>query len=753
MRDMSQTIEQLGSMPEAMTSLPQWLVWRFETFDGDKKPRKVPYYLNGKKRRGKQGADEDRAALATFEKVSSALASGRWDGIGFAFLPGDGLIGIDIDAAVNADTGEVSPICSEIIARCNSYTELSPSGSGVHIIVRGETPTFKDNTVKVEVFCGAQFFTCTGQQWGGTPSDVRPLAADTLAWLRSVVKGAPAAGSAPTAGGSSSSSNASGKYCIAALASAEQRIRSCGEGGRNNALNREAYGLGQLVHTGAISEGLIRAALMSAAQACGLSAAEAEQTINSGLRGGMAAPRSLPEPRVQERRPAQARAGGGSAPTADDEGQDDPTSGSAEEEEDRSWRKKLLVSESGGIKDCRENVYTVLMNHPRVKGLVAFDEFAYQIKKMRQPPWPSPEGEWTVNDDYELGLWLATQLRMVVRSEGVLVAGVAMAANRAKFHPVRDYLNALRWDGTPRLSHWLAECLGAEDNNYHGLVGRWYLMGMVNRAINPGCQMDNMIVLEGRQGEGKSSALRILGGEWFADTPVKVGDPDALLSLAGVWMYEIAELDSFNRADITAVKQYVTSREDRVREPYARRHTTRPRTCVLAGTTNQNEYLKDSTGARRFWPVAVGEMDLLKLSRWRDQLFAEARHLLEAGERYHPTREESRRYLEEQQQDREIQDPWLEEIADWLDDPAQAARSRFTTSNLLTECLRVPPDRIDGAKNMATRVGVVMHKLGWKKQRGTTGARVWYYVRPSASAAAEAGGPALSTPASEWDPV
>ena len=142
--------------PSELTSRQQWLVWRFEKKDGDKKPRKVPYYVNGSKRFGKQGDTEDRAKLAAYDDAKAAAEYG-FDGLGFAFLPGDGLIGIDIDS--NADT----ELAHKIIAGCNSYAETSPSGNGWHIFVKGETKTFKSNDVGIEVFCGSQFFTMRQQ--------------------------------------------------------------------------------------------------------------------------------------------------------------------------------------------------------------------------------------------------------------------------------------------------------------------------------------------------------------------------------------------------------------------------------------------------------------------------------------------------------------------------------------------------------------------------------------------------------------
>ena len=323
-------VDRLGAVPEAMSSRPQWLVWRFIRKTGQDKPSKVPFYVNGHPRgwpNGKpkaapgakveptadqpqvdQGHELDRAALVTMAEAVNALARGRWDGLGFAFLPGDGLIGIDVDKAIDLDTGEIAEHCLAIIQRCGSYTELSPSGTGVHVIVAGETDTFKDNEVGVEVFCGRQFFTVTGNVHGWPGRAVEPIAGDTLAWLREMVKGKPSPAPAPapevqrTMQAAADADKSARRYCMAALESAVQRMRGAGSGSRNNTLNTEAFGLAQLVNTGGISETTIRAALADAARSCGLADAEIEATMGSGIRAGLAEPRRLPE---RERRPSR----------------------------------------------------------------------------------------------------------------------------------------------------------------------------------------------------------------------------------------------------------------------------------------------------------------------------------------------------------------------------------------------------------------------------------------------------------------
>lgn len=313
------------NIPEQLKDRQQWLVWRFVQKPGQKKPSKMPYYANGylrgwpagKPRDGQptdaqpqvdQGHPLDRAALVDFYTAMERAAISDYDGVGFAFLPGDGLIGIDLDAACASKHGSIRDACG-------TFTERSPSGTGLHIIGLGTCETFKSNDVGIEVFCGRQFFTVTGHHDEASPLDLREIPADVLDKLRRTVERAkeaaraakeqaePAPAQAPAVASNAEAS----RYCLAALESAVQRLRSATEGGRNDLLNGEAYGLGQLLHTGGISEATVRAALQDAAQACGLPAGEAKATISSGLRAGQMNPRALPQREQQApRRPAAA---------------------------------------------------------------------------------------------------------------------------------------------------------------------------------------------------------------------------------------------------------------------------------------------------------------------------------------------------------------------------------------------------------------------------------------------------------------
>ncbi len=424
-------------------------------------------------------------------------------------------------------------------------------------------------------------------------------------------------------------------------------------------------------------------------------------------------------------------------------------------EDPNAWRS-LLLRKDDRIIDCRENIYLILKHHPQWAGVIHANVFARRIVKRRPPPWWMNGGfvpgmAWDDDDNLRLGLWLAQQERLIVRSADNLALAAGWAARESPWHPVREYLDGLEWDGVSRHDDWLTDYLGVRKTDYTVLSGRYFLTGMVVRIYEPGCMLRSMPILEGPQFQGKSTALRILGGAWFGDTPLDLNSKDVYLVIQGCWLYEIAELDAFNRAEATRIKAFISSLKDRFRAPYDRDVADHERQTVFAGTTNQDEYFKDPTGNTRYWPWQTQEVDLINLdglSALRDQLLAEAVVRYRRGERWHPTREEQLQLFEPEQAAREIADPWQRMIYNWLEKQTGA---RINTNDILFDCLKIEPGKVDGTRSMATRVGTVMKRLGWHKQRETEGARGYYYERPEKKPSQESAGGARPTPVTQRD--
>lgn len=402
---------------------------------------------------------------------------------------------------------------------------------------------------------------------------------------------------------------------------------------------------------------------------------------------------------------------------------------SAEDDDEPIWRKQCFWKD-GRLRECRENVFQILQHFPAWQGCLAMDDFANVIRIRKDTPLGQKAGEvWDEDQDFKLGLWMAQAFRLFIKSSGVISEGVRATAKANAYHPVREWLEGLPWDGTPRLDDWLTDYAGVAKTPYSSLIGRLFLIGMVARIYRPGCKMDTALILEGLQGEGKSTIAKALAGEWFSDTAFVMGDKDSFIGLRGKWAYELAELESFNRSESTRTKAFISSSTDSYRAPYDRVSKDHPRQCVFIGTTNQYEYLKDSSGNRRYWPVlCTGELNAAGLRDMREQIFAEAVQLYKQGMNWWATKDQQNLLISPQQEERELHDVWEIVIYQWLENTC--TKYEVTSLDVLVGALKMEVSKIDGARQSAMRVGVCMRKLGWTKKRQTGGAREWVYVRP-----------------------
>jgi predicted P-loop ATPase len=298
-------------------------------------------------------------------------------------------------------------------------------------------------------------------------------------------------------------------------------------------------------------------------------------------------------------------------------------------------------------------------------------------------------------------------------------AAIDATAQENAYHPIRDYLTGLEWDGVPRLDAWLHDFLGAEDSSYTAGVGRLFLIGMVARIMKPGCKNDYTLILEGPQGLRKSSACKVLAGgsRYFSDSlpPVREGSKDLASHLAGKLLIEVAEMSAASRADCEALKAFLTRTEETYRPAYARTEVKQPRQCVFIGTTNRSEYLRDATGDRRFWPVKCGvsgdPCDIDGLQEARDQLFAEAFHLYQRGEKWWPDSDFEVEYIRPEQAKRYDDHPWLGTLETHF--RTHPDMREVTVSGLLN----VPIGKTAAGRADKATVKDCLQKLGWVHRR------------------------------------
>ncbi len=327
---------------------------------------------------------------------------------------------------------------------------------------------------------------------------------------------------------------------------------------------------------------------------------------------------------------------------------EDETGVSKEEfkEANAKWQSQLTRNaKTGAVEDTLNNAVMVMQNDIKLAGFGGMDTFANMPVKTGSLPWwkyDPKDTAWTDSDLAELSLYLERYYGIVNR-QNIKTARTAVWGRNA-FHPIRDYLKSLEWDGKPRLDTLLVDYLGAQDNAYVRAVTRKFFVAAVARVLNPGTQFDEILTLEGPQGCGKSQFIRrIAGDDWVNDSLQTFTGKEAYEALQGSWFVEVAELAANRRADVNQSKHFISKQSDRFRKAYAELTGNYKRQCVFVGTTNQADFLRDMTGNRRWWIVSVdgsGPKDIWKdLAAERDQIFAEARHFFEAGEPIHLDKE------------------------------------------------------------------------------------------------------------------
>lgn len=383
------------------------------------------------------------------------------------------------------------------------------------------------------------------------------------------------------------------------------------------------------------------------------------------------------------------------------------------------------ITENGKALPIVTNALVALRRDPDIRDAFAFDQMQRTTMMMHAVGAPLAPFEWrAVGDDDVTVLTEFLQkagLRRIAR-ETVRDALNARAKENA-FHPLRDYLGGLKWDGQKRLNVWMTTRLGAELSEYTAAVGKMFFISMVARIIEPGVKCDYMVVLEGIQGAMKSAACAVIGGEWFSDNlPDVSGGKDVSQHLRGKWLIEVGEMHAMNRTESAQLKAFITRQIERYRPSYGRFEVVEPRQCIFIGTTNQEAYLRDETGGRRFWPVKVGAIDIDGLIDDRDQLFAEAVHLYRLGEPWWPDRVFEQKHIKPQQDSRYEADAWQELISSYL-----TTQSKVTVGQVAKEAIYIEAARIGTADQR--RIAAIMERLGWGRLPVDSQGRRWWSKR------------------------
>lgn len=385
-----------------------------------------------------------------------------------------------------------------------------------------------------------------------------------------------------------------------------------------------------------------------------------------------------------------------------------------------------VIVSPGKPKATVDNIATVLELDTRWSNRIRYNQFRDVIEVDGKP----------LGDRFEIQLvrWL-DRVYMLGASPKLVHDGVIGASITSEFHPLQDYLDRVgtTWDGVDRVDGWLSHYLGVDDSPLTRAMGAKFLVSMVARAwaeLPDGVKVDTTLVLIGRQGARKSTALAALAGrDWFSDSPLDLRNPkDAMAQLRGVWLYEFAELDSISPRNVTTVKAFLSAMVDKYRPAYGRNSASHARSVVFCGTTNAESgaFLTDPTGSRRFWPVEIGAIDLEALERDRDQIWGEAVAMYRAGAQWWIEGKQAETLADYSERYQQF-DAWGDVIAAWAKGPPRIKEA--TPSEILSEALDIPTGQ--QTKGHQMRIASAMATLGWTRHRPRRdGRRITVWAEP-----------------------
>ena len=364
------------------------------------------------------------------------------------------------------------------------------------------------------------------------------------------------------------------------------------------------------------------------------------------------------------------------------------------------------------------NASRILQFYENFRGNIWYDDFRGRVYHTLYGSTPQP---WTDRETRRVTVAIQQQLKLPRFQLSLVHDAITHAAECHPRHSLRDWLDSLKWDGNDRLESWLGDTAGVVMDEYTQAVGRNWLIGMVARAYKPGCKMDNMPVLEGVSGLKKTQFLGVLGGDWYKSLTMQFGEKDFLQALRGAWLVEIPDMAGFTRSEHTKVLATITTAIDSYRAPYGRVPEDVPRTCIFAATSETDDYLSDSRGKRRYWPIRCVDIDLDVLRGMRDQLFAEAVQRYRNNATWY---EVPRDAATREQLNRTTSEEWAEDILTtaefwWREYLLQPVGTKITARRILAKVLGIALADVTPAA--CRRVTNVLQNAGWRRDRDQYG--------------------------------
>ena len=375
------------------------------------------------------------------------------------------------------------------------------------------------------------------------------------------------------------------------------------------------------------------------------------------------------------------------------------------------WLDKCIKNETGKPLPVLANALIGLRTE--FPETFAYDEMLCVTMLMRAFDEPNPDCSARSCSDVDVGVVQERlqHLGLARLSKDVTHQAVDIRAHECRFHPIRTYLSNLAWDGKSRISTLFPTYFGADSTDYTSAISKMFMVGMVARIFEPGCKADHMVVLEGAQGTLKSTACRVLGGDYFSDNLPDVSDgKDVSQHLRGKWLLEVSEMHAMGRTETTQLKAFITRQVERYRPSYGRKEVIEPRQCVFIGTTNRDTYLRDETGGRRFWPIKTGQINVKALARDRDQIFAEAVHCYRNSAPWWPDKDFERQHIAPEQAARYEVDVWEDNIAEYL-----KTNTKVTVGQIAKDALHIETPRLGRAEQ--NRIAAALERIGWRRHR------------------------------------